>query len=330
MTLSTTEYWYPVGAAEPQRLGRAAATQIVYEPLPTQSYTISYEDNPSSSLIAQHARLGGLIVAGRTNYANTSIVAAAQAGACVLLYIDVIIDASYGRYHDLIMKSSAYGPAVPSWPGPISANGTGNLNDFRPGSILHQASSTNPSWTKLEAVLELALTENPHLGGFFADDLGSRSWFPNFDWSSFGTQNQQDYRDGAILVAQTFDRVCKRHGLVFCANGTWTAGTLAANGGGYPNTAAAGLSLAPMFFIENHPAEAYATGTGWAQAAQWGDDSVTGGPAYAVVSVDNSTDFDNWLASGVAAYLAYFPSGYSTVAAWGQGRANGLPHGVRY
>ena len=35
---------------------------------------------------------------------------------------------------------------------------------------------------KLECVLETMVAENPHMAGWFADDLGSRSWFPGFNW----------------------------------------------------------------------------------------------------------------------------------------------------
>ena len=57
---------------------------------------------------------------------------------------------------------------------------------------------------KLDCVLEKMVTENPHMAGWFADDLGSRSWFPGFSWSSWLAADQQAYRDGAIALTQTF------------------------------------------------------------------------------------------------------------------------------
>ena len=65
------------------------------------------------------------------------------------------------------------------------------LNDFRVGSVLQ---------SKLECVLEKMVAENPHMAGFFADDLGSRSWYPGFSWDTWGTTNQQSYRAGAIAL----------------------------------------------------------------------------------------------------------------------------------
>ena len=74
---------------------------------------------------------------------------------------------------------------------------------------------------KLDCVLEKMVTENPHMAGWFADDLGSRSWFPGFSWSSWLAADQQAYRDGAIALTQTFRKVADRHGLLFLDLGRW-------------------------------------------------------------------------------------------------------------
>ena len=63
------------------------------------------------------------------------------------------------------------------------------------------------------------VSENPQTGGWFADDVGSRSWYPGIDWQTWGSANQRAYRAGAIRLTETFRKVADRHGLVFLVNG---------------------------------------------------------------------------------------------------------------
>ena len=62
--------------------------------------------------------------------------------------------------------------------------------------------------SKLKCVLETMVAENPHMAGWFADDLGSRSWFPGFDWGSF--PDKAGYRAGAIALTQTLPQRGRR------------------------------------------------------------------------------------------------------------------------
>ena len=107
-----------------------------------------------------------------------------------------VIDNPRGRYHEMLINASECGPATSRWPGNYRANSWGYLNDFRVGSVLQR---------KLECVLEKMVAENPHMAGWFADDLGSRSWFPDFDWASF--PDKAAYRAGAIALTKTFRKV---------------------------------------------------------------------------------------------------------------------------
>ena len=83
---------------------------------------------------------------------------------------------------------------MPNWPGgPFKVDEWGNLGDFRVGSLLN---------TKLQGVLNLMLTENPHLSGFFLDGLGTTAYPGDggFSWDTFPMK--AEYRAGAIAQAQ--------------------------------------------------------------------------------------------------------------------------------
>ena len=267
---------------------------------------------------------GALLIAGRDQYNATGFKNAATAGAHVLIYLDAIIDNNYGRYHQLLMTDSECGPATGRWLNssgqPIKVNQWGNLGDFRPGSVMHQG--------KLECVMEKMVAENPHMAGFFMDDVGSRSWFPDLNWGTFGSANQQAYRDGAIEVIKTARRVADRHGLMVMVNGTWSAGTLANNGGGYPTMSQHGMSLADGGFVEHHDGE-IAYWRGYSESPQWASQSpLTQGKAfnYAVMNTDAGvTEFRN---SGAFAYVGKQVDYGTYPPPWGPFHATGLPTGV--
>lgn len=199
------------------------------------------------------------------------------------MYLDTIIDNPVGRYHALLMQDSVCGKAVPRWPGGPRANQWGFLNDFRVGGV-EQA--------KLACVLETMVSENPLMGGFLADDLGSRSWFAGFDWASWSAANQQSYRDGAIAIMQIFRQVADRHGLIVVVNGSWSAGSIAQEGGGYPTVTAAGNALADGSLIEHHDQQSdyflpNACSPQWASASS----ATHGRPVmFAVSSTDQGRD----------------------------------------
>lgn len=201
-----------------------------------------------------------------------------------MVYLDCIIDATYGRYQGLLLQASEFGPAVPRWPGMPKYNDWGYLNDFRAGSVLER---------KLEGVLERMVAENPHMGGWFADDLGTRPYPGSFDWTRVPTSTQQAYRDGAIALSKIFRRVADRHGLIFLVNGTWAGGSLPTSGGGYPDMMQHGCSLADGGVIEHHEPNAFQVN--YATSAQWATQSaVTRGTSFQFAIARTDEIRDQW------------------------------------
>lgn len=296
-------------------------------PTPAQSAAIMYTDpNPAdpryANMITYYGHPGGLVVAGRDNFNMPAFATVAAAGGTVLIYLDAMLDNPYGRYHNYLLgrrnngtPDATYGALVPRWPpGTYQANSTGYLADFRVGGILQ---------SKLEDVLERMVIENPHMGGFFMDDVGSRSTYPLFNWDTFGLTNQQDYRAGAIAMCQTARRVCDRHGLIFFVNGVWQGWTnptdtdLIDVGGGYPNVSLHGCSLADGAFVEHHPAPELPFWTDYAKSLQWASESATtDGTAFIWSVVNTVTDRDAYIADGNFAFVAIqgdsTPANYAT------------------
>jgi hypothetical protein len=314
---SKTAVATPSGSTTPTlSTSTSSTTASTVDQLPGQPAITAYG---SSSAVTPFAHNGALIIAGRTNYADQPVKAASAAGATVLIYLDAVIDNPYGRYHDMLSNPSECGPATSRWPGNYKANSSGYLNDFRVGSVLQ---------SKLKCVLEKMVAENPHMGGFFADDLGSRSWFPGFNWDTWGTTNQQSYRAGAIALAQTFHDVAAKHGLMVMVNGTWTAGSLAFSGGGYPNMNSHGLALADGGYVEHHSAAelpywtAYAQGQ-WATAAG----SVARGKPIMYLQASDATTRDAYNRADVFSFLSAQVD-YNTASVWTGFHATGLPSGM--
>jgi hypothetical protein len=163
--------------------------------------------------------------------------------------------------------------------------------------------------------------ENPQMGGFFADDVGSRSWFPRLDWSSWPASDRELYRQGAIDLVRTFRRVADRHHLVVMINGTWNAG----DGGGYPDRNQHGMSLADGGYIEHHDTvnqffRSYACSSQWASQS-----AVTDGKAinFAVNNTPSATQA--WARTGCVAYSATQSDYGSKPNPWGPFYDRGLP-----
>ncbi|MCH1867662.1 hypothetical protein [Nocardioides sp. CFH 31398] len=266
-----------------------------------------------------YARRGSLVIAGRENFGSPAMKDVSRAGGTVLVYLDPIIDNDYGRYHQMLNNPSRCGSgSTRRWPGNIRANDWGYLNDFRPGSTLQR---------KLGCVLRTIARENPHIGGFFADDVGSRSWFPGFDWNRFGAANQRAYRAGAIAVMKTFRRVADRFGLIVMVNGTWQGGSTAEHGGGYPNQSANGNALADGTFAENHTADAY-WGKAYPCAPQWANRSrTTRGKHFNFAVTRDDSSRQAFARTGCYAFAATHQS-YDSARVWGPARRTGLPHRV--
>jgi hypothetical protein len=291
-------------------LPAAAAPGITI--LPAQAAGIFYGVPPSGAQAYAHP--GGLVVAGRDNYRDRAFQEVSAGGGSVLIYLDAVIDNSYGRYADMLVNASACGPATSRWPGNHRANQYGYLNDFRVGSVLQ---------SKLRCVLEAMVAENPHMAGWFADDVGSRSWFPGVDWASF--PDKQAYREGAIALTRTLREVADEHGLVFIVNGTWSAN----DGGGYPDVAKSGNALADGGFVEHHDGEIDYFGP-YGCSAQWAAQSqVTKGKGINFAVTRTAAGREEYVRSGCYAYVTQ-QTNYGTTAPWGEFHATGLPSHVHY
>lgn len=271
---------------------------------------LSAFEHPGALVDAGRIDLGPAIrggVVGGGQGANPAFPAVAAAGGTVIAYIDPIIDNDYGIYHQLLHREfdelgRTVGPATARWPGEPQANQWGYLADFRPGSVVQQ---------KFEAVLEKIVEENPFIGGFHLDDVGTRSWYPDFSWDAFTAQEKADYRAGAIALCQTARTVCDRHGLMFVVNGTWNAG----NGGGYPDAAQHGCSLTEGGMVEHHDLDAF--WTAYCQAPQWA--SATGKPAFMVSISHSSANRDAFYDADVVAFIED-----RELPAWGPFHPTGL------
>jgi hypothetical protein len=268
-----------------------------------------------TSGIEGYARRGALVVAGRTNYADPAIKRIAAAGGTVLIYLNPIIQNDFGRYHSMLYLNSACGPATPAWPWDIHGSVAGRMSDFRADSVLQQ---------KLECVLETMVRENPHMGGFFADDVGSKSWFPNVDWSAWTAGERAAYRDGAVQLMNTFRTVADRHRLIVIDNGTWNGGLAA--GGGYPDVDQNGNAVVDGAYIEYHDTvdqfmRNYTCGGQWARRSR-----VTAGRTVHFVVTHSAAASRVWAGSGCIAYVAT-QQNYEEdrPAPWGSFYDRGLP-----
>lgn len=255
-------------------------------------YNNSSLTNPSA-----WAHPGALVIAGRVEYTGAWVTTVANGGGTVLIYIDAIVWNTIGHYHDLLFNASQFGAAVPKWPGNPNANSTGDLADFRVGGVLQ---------SKLAGVINLAISENPKISGIFLDDVGTRSWFPNFDWTSWSSTDKEAYRAGAIAVVQTARTICDANNLFLMVNGTWTAQSTSGIGdGGYPTRNLHGCSLVDGGYWENHSFDQF--GVDYGQSAQWAS-YASGRKNYMwYVNVGDSATRDQWVAANAAAYASSTP-----------------------
>lgn len=303
----------PVGPSAPP-VEPAEPVDSNLQNLPAQAGALAYGD---AAQAAKYAYPGGLVVAGRDNFDSEEFRDVSRAGGTVLIYLDVVINNAHGRYHRMLFERSECGPATELWPGNRRANSWGHLNDIRVGSALQK---------KLECVLETMVRENPHMGGWFADDVGSRFWFAGLDWATF--PSQAAYRAGAIELTRTFRRVADRHGLVFLVNGTWAAGPLSTAGGGYPNSAKSGNALADGGVVEHHDFQIEYFGP-YGCSKQWASESpVTRGKAFNFAVTRSPLGRVDYIKSSCYAFVND-QSNLGVSRTWGTAHPTGLPSGVR-
>lgn len=341
-TGATTEADPPISSEPVEEPGRMLLSfsssgsgpgAVTFTNQPAQPMRYHYDSRP----LSEWSHPGALVIAGlgRSDigppgvspaYAGTNpdYIAASNAGATVIGYIDPIIDNDWGLYHELLVHQfdslgRTVGGETSLWPGgPFTANEWGKLNDFRPGSVLQQ---------KFGAVLNKMLDENPWLAGFWLDDVGSRSWYPGFSWENdFTATDRTNYRNGAIALVQTARQVCDTRRLpngrrrIIIVNGTWTGGSILANGGGYPNSSLNGCSLAEGAEIE-HPGALDTFWTNYATGPQWATEASTGGVPFIVSSHHTTAQMNQFVAAGIVSHA----ESEEATSIWGSFHETGLP-----
>lgn len=271
--------------------------------------------------LAGYATPGAIaITIGRDEDQKDEFKAVSAAGGTVLTYLDPVIDNPYGRYHELLHEASDLGPATQLWPGSYQANEWGKLVDFRVGSVLQ---------SKWEPLLRRVISECPHIGGFLLDDVGTRSWFAGVPWDSWSVSYKQAYRDGAVALVTTARKVADEHGLIVVVNGTWGGGTLVTAGGGYPDMARHGCSLADGGMVENHAAAELAYWRDYCLSPQWAADSpITMGAPFMLVTARSKADRDAYVAAGICSHAEAQDDYPAATAPWTGFHPTGLPSKV--
>jgi hypothetical protein len=286
-----------------------APTAATLTNLPAQAAGIFY--GPSSGATA-YAHPGGLVVTGRDNYQDQAFKDVSAGGGSVLISLGPVAGDSYGRYQEMLINASACGPAIARWPGDHQVMSGSYLNDFRVGSVLQD---------KFRCVLEAMVAENPHMAGWFADGVGSRSWFPGLDWADF--PDKAAYRDGAIALTQTLRSVADEHGLIFIVNGTWSAN----DGGGYPIVQKSGNALADGGFVEHHDGQIRFFGP-YGCSSQWAAQSpVTQGKPFNFAVTDTAAGRLEFAGSACYAYVNQ-QADSGEMPPWGTSHPTGLPSRV--
>ena len=271
---------------------------------PTNPFQILYRPNPDGlDNLSQWARPGALVIVGRDNYNEGWVHTLADAGCTVLIYLHPNLMNTVGRYASLLYNASQFGPAVPDWPGgPYVVDQWGNLADFRVGSLCN---------TKFQGVLNLIISENPHISGFFLDGLGT-SPSPGaggFSWDAFPMKTE--YRNGALEQCQIARAIADANDMMIIVNGLWQAGP-DPHGGGYPDRFLHGCSLVDGGMIEDQPPiengfhHQYCT----LPTAQWGLDipriaSLPVPRGYMLSTNPNKSEMDAWVGLNAAAYAHY-------------------------
>lgn len=297
------------------------------EPLPQPVPLVNRPAQPlayhrGSYPLSGYAQPGAIAVTiGRDEDQKQAFKDVSAAGGTVLCYLDAVINNPYGRYHTLLHQASEFGPATQLWPGAYQANTWGKLADFRPGSVLQQ---------KWEKVLRKVVAECPHIGGFFLDDVGSRSWFAGVPWDTWSVSYKQAYRDGAIQLVKTARAVADEFGLIVVVNGTWGAGTLLSSGGGYPDLAQHGCSLADGGMVENHPASELPYWRAYCTSPQWAKEStVARGVPFMLSTNPSKVDRDAFVQAGIVSHAEAQQDYTTATAPWTTFHPTGLPTRVR-
>ena len=283
--------------------GVNAATGLA--PLPPQPAGFFYNSEPSSAW----AKPGALVICGRDNCGGQGFKNVSAAGGTVLVYLDTIVNVKAGRYHDPMLNQSACGPAIGTWPGSGRFNSWGYVNDVRVGGALQQ---------KLPCVLETIIRENPHIGGFFADDLGGDNGH-----TQAGLPKEEDYQ-AAVALSRTFRSVADKYKLMFVPNGGWEGG----HGAGYPTRTTSGNALADGVCVEHHSTGELNYWRGYLTSSQWASQSsLTHGTPFHII-ITYPADFSAYRNANFNGFIANQSDYANAGTPWSGFHATGLPNKV--
>lgn len=208
---------------------------------PPQRATLIYD--PTATVPIEYRQPNALIVYGRADSLgprNPGAAEAAAAGALGLIYFDITVRNTFGRYSGLFFDASAHGAAIPS---------AGFGTSWGPAADLRVSHSV----AKYKSVLRQLADEHPYAVGIFADDQG-----PN--WSGYpgmSASMREAFYQAQVAHALALNEVATERGWRWlCTNGMWDGRQSQTGGGtlggfGYPNRNRHGCGLFDIFCQEN-------------------------------------------------------------------------------
>lgn len=242
-------------------------------------------------------------------------IAVSNAGGHVLVYVDIMITGSGGNYASLINNANVYGPAIGRWPGQTTQyNSYGYVRDI----------VTLVNSGKLLNILNKVVADNPHMAGFFADDLGTTN--PQYKTPMIASTGNgytvptTTFYNAVIAATQVFRDVCDAHRLILCVNGGFDGrGT-----GGYPVRGTHGCSLAESQCAEHQTNQGTNFWPVYLASTQWANDSpiTMGETAHFVIATPGDHSWDS--TPGIA-WIAQQSTYSSAPAPWTGFHTTGLP-----
>lgn len=278
---------------------------------PPQPGAVLYGPDATSA----YAHAGAMV---DMNSAETpGAIAVSNAGGHVFVYVDAIVTGSGGNYASLINNTNSYGPAIGQWPGQTQQyNSYGYVRD-----LLLLVSSG-----KLLNILNFIVSDNPHMAGFFCDDLGTSNPQYGYSGSPLAAAGNgysiptTTFYNAVIAVVNVFRQVCNAHNLMMLVNGMFDG----RGNGGYPTRSTHGCSLAEGSCAEHQTNQGTNFWPVYLASSQWATASplTAGDTTHFVIATPGDT---SWNSTTGVAWIAQ-QSNYQTVPpVWTSFHATGLP-----
>lgn len=199
--------------------------------------------SPTATVPVEYHQKNALIVLGRGDSLgprNPGRNEAAAAGALVIIYFDITVLNTFGRYSDLFFNASAHGAAIPS---------AGYGTSWGPAADIRVSHSV----AKYKSVLRQIADEHPYAAGIFADDQGP-------GWSGYigmPASMREDFYQAQVAHALALNEIMQERGWrLLCSNGVWDGRESQTGGGtlggfGHPDRNRYGCGLFDIFCQEN-------------------------------------------------------------------------------